>query len=98
MKAPVLESLFNKVVDLQVCNFLKKRLQRRCFPVNITKSFRVAIMKIICGRLLQPLEVFCKVFVDIGYENASFGILEDSMWLQLIHFLTAIAFWLMKYL
>ena len=30
----VLESLFNKVADLQGCNFFKKRLQHRCFPVN----------------------------------------------------------------
>ena len=31
-------------------------------------------------------------------ENASFGIREDSMWLQLIYFLTTIAFWPVKYL
>ena len=36
-KAPALESLFNKVVDLKNCNFIKKRLQHSCFPVNITK-------------------------------------------------------------
>ena len=28
------EFLFNKFADLQVCNFIKKRLQQRCFPVN----------------------------------------------------------------
>ena len=33
MKAPVLESLFNKVV-MKACNFIKKRLQHRCLPVN----------------------------------------------------------------
>ena len=27
----VLESLFNEVADLKVCNFIKKRLQHRCF-------------------------------------------------------------------
>ena len=32
-KTPVLESLFNN-------NFIKKRLQGRCFPVNITKFLR----------------------------------------------------------
>ena len=35
-----------------------------------------------------PREVFCKDFVDISHENASFLILEDSLWLQLIYFLT----------
>ena len=39
-----------------------------------------------------------KEFVNITYENASFGIQQDSIWLQLINFLTAIAFWPMKYL
>ena len=34
---PVLKSLFNKVAGHQVYNFIKKRLQQRCFPVNIAK-------------------------------------------------------------
>ena len=36
-KKPMLESPFNKVVGLEVCNFIKKRLQHRCFPVSFTK-------------------------------------------------------------
>ena len=96
-KTPVLESLFNKVADLQACDFIKKRLQYGCFPVNITKSFRAAILKIICKRLLLPLELICIDFGDIGYENASFSILEKFIWLKPIYFLTTIAFWLMKY-
>ena len=36
-KTPVLESHFNNVADLQPCSFIKKRLQRRYFPVNIAK-------------------------------------------------------------
>ena len=55
-------------------------------------------MKNICERLLLPLEVLCKDFVNITYENASFCVLEDSKWLQLIYFLTTIAFWCVKYL
>ena len=34
------ESLFNKVVNHKTCNFIKKRLQRRYFPVNIAKLLR----------------------------------------------------------
>ena len=28
---------FNKVAELRVCNFIKKRLQHRCFPVKFAK-------------------------------------------------------------
>ena len=30
---------FEKDADLQTCNFIKKRLHRRCFPVNIAKCY-----------------------------------------------------------
>ena len=33
----MLEPLFIKAAGLKNCNFIKKRLQRWCFPVNITK-------------------------------------------------------------
>ena len=36
----MLESLFNKVAGLEVCNFINKRLQDMCFPVNIPKILR----------------------------------------------------------
>ena len=36
-KITVLGSLFNKVARLKACNFVKKRLQGRRFPVNIAK-------------------------------------------------------------
>ena len=29
----MLESLFNRVAYLKACNFIRKRLQYRCFPV-----------------------------------------------------------------
>ena len=32
-----MESLFNKVVDLQACNFIKKGLQYSCFTVKFAK-------------------------------------------------------------
>ena len=37
---PVLEPLFNKVAGLTACDFIKKRLRRRCFPVNIARFLR----------------------------------------------------------
>ena len=42
-KIPVLESFFNKVGSLESCNLLKKRLQHRCFLVNIAKFLRTTI-------------------------------------------------------
>ena len=42
-KTPVLESLFNKFAALKDCNFIKKRLKRRCFLVNILKNFKNSI-------------------------------------------------------
>ena len=29
---------FNKITGLQAYNFIKKRIQHRCFPVNVAKS------------------------------------------------------------
>ena len=37
---PVLESLFNKLAGLKVCNIIKKRLQHSCFPVSIAEFLR----------------------------------------------------------
>ena len=39
-KAPALESLFNDVAGLNACNFYKKRLQHKFFPVDIVKFLR----------------------------------------------------------
>ena len=36
-------------------NFIKKRLQHMCFPVNIAKFLRTPILKNICKRLLLHL-------------------------------------------
>ena len=36
----MLKSPFNKFVALKVIYFIKKRLQDRCFPVNIAKYFK----------------------------------------------------------
>ena len=54
------------------------------------KSLRTPILKIICKRLLLPLEIFCKDFVGINSKA-----LSD---MASAYFLTTMAFWLMKYL
>ena len=48
MKAPVLESLFNRVVTLPsetVSNPIENRLHDRCFPMNMAKILRTASLE-----------------------------------------------------
>ena len=40
MKTPMLESHFSNVAGLKASKFIKKKLQRRCFPVNMAKFLR----------------------------------------------------------
>ena len=47
----MLEPLFNKVAGLQAL----KRLQHRCFTLNIAKFLRTLILKNICKRLLLKI-------------------------------------------
>ena len=44
-KTPVLESLFSKVAGLEAYKFIKQRLQRRGFPVNIANFLRKLYLK-----------------------------------------------------
>ena len=37
---PVLKSLFDKVVGLKACNFIKRRLQHKFFPMKFAKFLR----------------------------------------------------------
>ena len=70
-KAPELESLFNKVAGLEACNFIKKRIQQRCFPVKFAKLFKtpfftehlqwLLLYKPFIVVLLQAQTKFCSV-------------------------------------
>ena len=60
-------SLFNKITGLQGCNFIKKRLQQRCFPVNIAKFFRIAIVKNIWERQELFFRTAFLTFISIFY-------------------------------
>ena len=51
----MLEFLFNKVAGPQTCNFIKKRFQHRCFPVNVTKFLRTPFSPNTTGQLLLNL-------------------------------------------
>ena len=48
----VLESPVKRLAGFKTCNFLKKRLRHRCFPVKIAKFLRTLILMKICEQLL----------------------------------------------
>ena len=54
----MLESLLNKVAGLKACNFIKKRLQHRFFPLIVTKFIRTASFIEQLWWLLQVRRVF----------------------------------------
>ena len=56
-KTPVLESLFNKVLGLKTCNFIKK-LQRRGSLVKFLRILRTPILKNIWERVSSPAHLF----------------------------------------
>ena len=48
MKKAVLKHFAIFTGKLQTCNFIKKRLQHRCFLVNVAKFLRTPILKNFC--------------------------------------------------
>ena len=56
LKAPVLESLFNRVSGSRLATLLKGRLQHRCFQVNFVKFLRTPFLQntsVICLSLIS---------------------------------------------
>ena len=76
-------------------NFIKKRLQRRCFPVNAPKSLRTPILNKICERLLlSRMWQCCWKYVcewpkrDLAAEEAASKFLKTFMNILWISILT----------
>ena len=70
--------IFHKILQtrplmngLEACNFIKKRLQLRCFPLNFAKFLRTPILKNIYERLLlRVLKLTsCHMSLSIPPEN-----------------------------
>ena len=57
---------FNRVTGLQVGNFLKKRLQNKCFPVKFVKFLRTSFLQNTSGDCLSygvfPINTFLFIF------------------------------------
>ena len=45
----MLEPPFNKILGLKACNFIKKRLQHRCYPVKFAKFLKTSILRTIAS-------------------------------------------------
>ena len=72
----MLESLLNKVANLKACNFIKKRLHHRCFPVKFAKILRIAILKNICERLsLSNYSLLLSSHIHVGSSFWASGII-----------------------
>ena len=62
---------------------------------KLKKNYQRSLKYKILGEEEEELprsEVFSKDFLNISHENALFLILEDSIWLQFIYFMTKIVF------
>ena len=53
-------------------NFIKKRLQQRCFPVNITKFLRTPILKNVCEQLVLFIILTTVLFLPVNVRKKIF--------------------------
>ena len=58
----MLESIFNQFAALQAGNFITKRLQHRCFPVNIAKFLKLSILS-------TSVNCFSALLIQSGSNN-----------------------------
>ena len=64
----------NFAIFLNACNFIKKRLQHRCFALNIAKFLRTAFFIEHIQWLLMEYDVFQKQPLEVFYKK---GVLKN---------------------
>ena len=79
----MLESLFKNVAGLKAYNFIKKRPEHRCFPVNIAKFLVLLNSKNNCERLLfdffngsllhRPKGSRCRLYDGVRLQGPTHG-------------------------
>ena len=69
-KIPVLVSLFNNVAGLQACNFIKKRLQQRCFSCRIWETFKNNYLEEYLFTTAYDYLLFTTICLSLVDENA----------------------------
>ena len=58
------ENFTGKHLCLKACNFIKKKLQHKCFPVKFAKFLRAATLKNMYEKLPLHLNIFCQFSLD----------------------------------
>ena len=71
----MLESLLDKIAGLQACNFIKKILQERCFPVNFARILRTAFLQNTSGRIFWLFYILKKT--RLTQMSVDFHILQN---------------------
>ena len=61
----MLELLFTKFTSHQACNFIKKRLQHRCFPVKFLKVLRARYFTEHLQWLILDIVILLNIFWQI---------------------------------
>ena len=79
----MLESFFKNVAGLKACNFIKKRPEHRCFPVNTAKFLVLLNSKSNCQRLLfdffygsllhRPKGSRCRLYDGVSLQGPTHG-------------------------
>ena len=69
---------FNKIEGLKTWNFIKKRLQDRCFPLKFARFLRTLILKKICERLL--LSSLPRLAWYVGTYESTISIIRTHVW------------------
>ena len=63
----MLESVFNKIAGVQAYNFIEKRLQQRCFPVEIPEFLGTPILRNIWKKEHLPTAASCLSETNCAY-------------------------------
>ena len=77
----MLRPVFKKVAGLKACEFIKKRLQNRLFPVNFAKFVRTPILKNISKQLVLNFDPKRAV----TFSQVTCTMLSWSAWANIAH-------------
>ena len=63
--------------EVLTCNFIKKKLQHRCFPVKFAKILRTSILKNICEELLLIMLLCLVCFEQNPFLHFDYRLFSD---------------------
>ena len=95
-KTAVVKRLFDKVADHQTGSFIKRRLQRKCFPVKFAKFLKSPFLQNSSGGWLL-LKYLIRTLLVLAVRMLYFHPKSITMAAAYLFFLTKIAFWFVTY-